>query len=98
MTWSVAGRNYNKLHLWCNKRIALKPSRVNFFGSLGRALGRSWLFVAFGSELSHAALSFGASSFSLTGIHLEEVFGVRLQVLQMDAVILCLALIVVRVR
>jgi len=54
--------------------------------------------VAFGSELSHTAFSFGAGSFSLAGIHLEEILGVRLQVLQMDAMILCLCLIVVRIR
>ena len=54
--------------------------------------------MAFGSELSHAAFSFSAGSFSLAGIHLEEIFGVRLQVLQVDAMILRLCLVVVRIR
>src|SRR6476469_5473666 len=98
MTWfGVAGRNYNKLHLWCNKRIAIKPVRVNFFGSRVRALGEPRLFVAFGGELSHAASSISAGSLPLAGIHLEEIFGVGLQVLQMDAVILRFCLLIVRV-
>jgi len=79
------------------QEITIKPSHVNFFGSLGRALGTSRLFVAFGSELSHAAFSFSAGSFSLAGIHLEEILGVGLQVLQMDAVILGFCLLIVRV-
>jgi hypothetical protein len=75
-----------------------KPSRVNFFGSLGRALERSRLFVAFGSELSHAAFGFAACTFPLAGIHLKEILGVRLQVLKVDAMILRFGLIIVRIR
>ena len=53
--------------------------------------------MAFGSELSHAAFSFGAGSFALAGIYQEEILGVRLQVLQMDAVILGFCLLIVRI-
>jgi hypothetical protein len=55
------------------------------------------LFVAFGGELTHAAFRVRAGSFSLAGIHLEEILGVGLQVLQMDAVILRFCLLIVRV-
>jgi len=51
--------------------------------------------MAPGSELSHAAFGFGASAFSLAGIHLEEIFGVRLKVLQVDPMVLRFCLIVV---
>ena len=51
--------------------------------------------MAFGSELSHTAFSFGAGSFSLAGIHLEEILGVRLQVFQMDTVILGFRLVII---
>jgi hypothetical protein len=47
--------------------------------------------VAFGGELSDAAFRFGTGSYTLAGIHLEEILGVGLQVLQMDAVIRCAA-------
>ena len=80
------------------QKITIKPSHVNFFGSLAKPLEELQLLMAFGSELSRAAFSFSAGSFSLAGIHLEEIFGVRLQVLQMDAMILRLGLVIVRVR
>jgi hypothetical protein len=34
--------------------------------------------MALGSELSHAAFGFSAGSFSLPGIHLKKIFGIRL--------------------
>jgi hypothetical protein len=46
--------------------------------------------LAFGGELSDAAFRFGTGSFTLAGIHLEEILGWA-QVLQMDAVIRCAA-------
>jgi hypothetical protein len=54
--------------------------------------------VALGSELSHAALGIGAGSFTLAGIHLEEIFGVGLQILQVYTVILRFCLLIVRIR
>ena len=51
--------------------------------------------MAFGSELSYAALGLSSGSFSLAGIHLEEVLGAGLQVFQMDTVILGFRLVII---
>lgn len=53
--------------------------------------------MAFGGELTHAAFGVRAGSFSLAGIHLEEILGVGLQALQMDAMVLRFGLLIVRV-
>jgi hypothetical protein len=60
-------------------------------------LESSRLLVTLGSELGHAAFGFSPGSFALTGIYLEEVLGVGLQVLQMDAVVLRFCLLIVRI-
>ena len=51
--------------------------------------------MAFGGELAYAAFGFGAGSFSLAGIRLEEILGVWFQALEMDAVILRFCLLIV---
>ena len=53
--------------------------------------------MAFGGELSHTAFGVSTGSFTLAGIHLEEILGVGFQALEMDAVILRFGLFVVRV-
>lgn len=53
--------------------------------------------MAFGGELAYAALCLRAGSFSLAGIRLEEILGVGLQALEMDAVILRFCLLIIRV-
>jgi hypothetical protein len=79
------------------QEIAIKPSRVNFVGSRRAGLLEFALLVTLGGELSYAALGFSTGSFTLTRIHLKEVFGVGLQVLQMYAVILGFCLLIVRI-
>lgn len=53
--------------------------------------------MALGGELSHPALGLSPGSFSLAGVHLEEVFRAGLEIFQMVAVILGFRLVIVRI-
>ena len=55
------------------------------------------LLMALGGELRHAAFRFSSGPFTLSGIRLEEILRIGFQVLQMDAVILRLCLLVVSI-
>src|SRR5690349_22176085 len=74
--------------------MTITPCRVNFFGSRSGLHGW-WLFVSLGSELRNVALCFCAGTLTLAGVDHEEIFGVRLQVFQVDTMILRLGFFVV---
>jgi hypothetical protein len=78
------------------KELRQSPLRLTFLVRLP-GLEASRLLVTLGCELSHAAFRVGAGTFSLAGIHLEEILGVGFQVLQVDAVILRFCLLIVRI-
>ena len=59
------------------------------------ALPEIGLFMALGGELRDAAFRFGTGSFALARINHIEILGVRLQVFQVDTVILGFGLLIV---
>ena len=53
------------------------------------------LFVRFGGKFPDTALCIRSRAFTLAGINSKEILGVRPEVFQMDAMVLCLGFLVI---
>ena len=71
------------------------PLTLTFLVPVRRPCRKIDLLVILGGELRDAAFRLGAGPFALAGIDHEEILGVRLQVFQVDTVILGFGLLVV---